>query len=651
MNMGKHLANSNKHEIRKKEAEPGKEKEKKIREIHIQLPVLSAPGVKLPYITLALSLVLLAALQIIRPDAWKGTAAYALAFILAAGNVLLTAMDKLSEREYLSDELLTLLSALMLFCTGLYFEAVLLLLLFRVGRMLIRFFDEKSRREYDQISAIKPDSAKVETPDGIVTVSPESLQVGDIFVVNPGEMIPLDGVITEGITTIDTALISGQSSPWAVSEKYRVYSGCMNLTSPIHVRATKSFEQSTACRLVELAGNAAEFRSSQENTLQKLCKLYPIIVAALTILAGFFVPLLKSDWLIHIQRAAVILLAASPALFAVTVPFSYRKGLGLSTKNGVFMKGADCIESVSRAESVIFDKTGTITEGRYTITEVFPENISERDLIFVAAAAELHSRHPIARALREAAGKIDGQKLKISPVEEIPGRGVSTFVGSRQIYVGNTFYLEEHGIKCAVPLRSGAAVHVAADNRYCGYIMVTDKVRRGAFDSLENLRTYGVKKLILLTGDVLSVARPIASRLNFDMLRAELTYEEKVSAVEYLMSNKGERSAVAFIGDGVRDAEIVRRVNVGIAMGALGSEEAYTHADVLIMDRDIRKLPWIFHLSKRVFNVAFENMTAGFILNLLIIILGGLGIISAAAAIIAQFVMLLAVLFNTTRIK
>ena len=645
--MGKHLAESSKHEIHKEEKGP----EKKRQEFHIGTPKLPAIGTQFRYITLALAFVMLIALRFVRLDAWKNTAVYAVAFIFAAGSVLLDGIVRVSEKDYFADEIMAFVSALLLFCTGAYFEAVLLAILFRIEKIIINIFTEKSRKDYDSASDILPESANAESSEGVITVSPDYLNIGDIFVVNPGEKIPVDGVITEGITTIDTASVSGQSSPWAVSEKYRVYSGCVNLTSKIRVKAVKSFEQSTACRLSAIAAAAPEFHSSQENTILKLSRYYPKAVLLLSFLMAVIIPLFSGAWLAHLQRAGIILIAASPALFAVTVPISYKKGIGLSVRNGIFMKGADCIESVSRADSVIFDKTGTITEGRYSITEVYPEQISERDLIVIAAAAELHSRHPIARALKEAAGKIDEQKMKIIPIEEIPGRGVSAFVGSRQVYVGNTFYLEEHGIKCAVPVRSGAAIHVAADNRYCGYIMVTDKVRRGAFDSLENLRAHGVKKLILLTGDVISVARPIASRLNFDMLRAELKYEEKVSAVEYLMSNKGEHAAIAFIGDGSRDGEMMRKVNVGIAMGALGSEGAYSDADILIMDRDIKKLPWIFGLSKKVFHVVRENIAAGLLINLLIIFLGGAGVINALTAILTEFVVMLAVLFNTLRIK
>ena len=648
--MGKHLAQKSNNETKSEKQASINDPEKATKEIKILIPNISRQGKAFQYISIAAAFAFLLLIRLLHLDDWR-RAVYLIPFLIAAVNVILDGIEKVISGDYFADEIVIILSGIILMSTGLCFEAVLLIILYRCEKIIVSFFSEKSGKDFDSVSSIIPDSANVETAEGVITVAPDYIKVGDVCVVNPGEKIPVDGVIIEGITTIDTAAVSGQNSPWAVSEKYRVYSGCINLTSTIRVKAVKPFEQSTANKLVHISEKSTEFSSSQQNTIEKIGSYYSKAVLALAFVIAVLVPVFRGEWAEHLRRAAIILIAARPVLFMISVPLAYKKGLGLTARKGVFMKGADCIESVSRADTVIFDKTGTITEGRYVITEVYPEKISERDLLTIAAAAELHSRHPIARTLREAVGKIEGLDPKSIQTEEIPGRGVSAFVGSKQVYVGNTFLLEEHGIKCSVPVRSGSAIHVAVNNIYCGYILVSDKVRRGAFDALENLRACGVKKMVLLTGDVLSVARPLASKLNFDMLRAELKAEDKIAAVDYLMSNKGERTAIAFVGDGDRDGQMMRRVNVGISVGSLGSEAVYSDADVLIMDRDIKKLPWSFKLSRKVFNVVRENFFAGLFINILIIVLSCLGAMPALAAIILEFVFLAAVLVNTLRIK
>ena len=473
----------------------------------------------------------------------------------------------------------------------------------------------------------------------------------EILLVSAGERIPLDGVIAEGITTVDTAAVSGQRSPWAVNEGYRVYSGCMNLTSDIKVRVTKPYEQSTACSICRIAQEAEGFTSEQELQARRFNSFYVLGVVTLAVLTGLVFPLFKGNWIAHLCRAAALLIAARPAADAFAIPLAYRKGLAISAKNGVFSKGEDCFESMARSDTVVFDKTGTITEGRFTVTDVVPVRMSEHQLLTIAAAAESYSRHAVAQAIREAAGEIDKRLLQVIKVQETPGQGVCAFVGERQVYVGNAEFLQEHGVKCAVPSRPGSAAHVALDGNYCGHILMTDKVRRRAFDALEGLRVNGVDKLVLLTGDVLSAARPLASKLNFDMLRAELKPEDKAKAVDYLMQNKGDRSCVSFVGDGESDGKIMALADVGIAMGVLGSDAALAAADVLIMDRDIMKVPRTAALSRTIYQVSQQNMVGGAGISLVLVLFGLLGVFSPLAVEIMCFLLSAAVLVNTLRIR
>lgn len=595
--------------------------------------------------------VLLAALSFLLAEGWMKCVALLIPFVIAGFAVLMDAIDKLIERKYFEAEQITLVAAIAVFALGFYTEAVLLLILFRAVRLLETFVSERCGAALKALPEIKPDTANVETAEGVLNVEPDYVNVGDIIQIPAGERIPLDGIIVEGVTTVDTSAISGQARPWDVAAGYKVYSGCTNVTAPIRVRVTKSFEQSTAARLVRMSEKAAQFRSSQESFIRKFISVYTPSMLALALVLAVVVPMFNAEWLEMLRRAAIVLICACPSAAVLSVSLAYIKSIGAAAKLGIFVKGEDCIESMAMAETMVFDKTGTITEGRYVITDVFPVNMTERELLTTAASAEVFSRHPIAYALREAVGIRSAKDMKVTQVEEIPGRGVSAIVGDELVYVGNTALLEEHGISCELPSRSGAAIHVAIDGKYCGHILVADRIRSGAFDALESLRVQGIKKMVLLTGDVLSVARPLASKLNFDMLRAELKPEDKLSALAYLMSNKGSKSSVAFVGDGYNDRALMERVDVGIAMGALGSEAAFMSADVLVMDRDIRKLPKAIGISKLASHISLENIAAGICVNLAAAVLGAAGILSVTAAVIACFAVSAAVLINTLRLK
>ena len=597
------------------------------------------------------SAVLLAALSFLPAEGWMKCVAFLIPFVIAGFAILMDAIDKLIDRKYFEAEQITLIAAIAVFALGFYTEAVLLLILFRVVRLLETFVSERCGAALKALPEIKPDTANVETAEGVLNVEPDYVNVGDIIQVPAGERIPLDGIIVEGVTTVDTSAISGQARPWDVAAGYKVYSGCTNVTAPIRVRVTKSFEQSTAARLVRMSEKAAQFRSSQESFIRKFISVYTPSMLALALVLAVVVPMFNAEWLEMLRRAAIVLICACPSAAVISVSLAYIKSIGAAAKLGIFVKGEDCIESMAMAETMVFDKTGTITEGRYVITDVFPVNMTERELLTTAASAEVFSRHPIAYALREAVGIRSAKDMKVTQVEEIPGRGVSAIVGDELVYVGNTALLEEHGISCELPSRSGAAIHVAVDGKYCGHILVADRIRSGAFDALESLRVQGIKKMVLLTGDVLSVARPLASKLNFDMLRAELKPEDKLSALAYLMSNKGSKSSVAFVGDGYNDRALMERVDVGIAMGALGSEAAFMSADVLVMDRDIRKLPKAIGISKLASHISLENIAAGICVNLAAAVLGAAGILSVTAAVIACFAVSAAVLINTLRLK
>ena len=646
--MAKHLAQSEQRELN---TEPRKTERaaKKLRAVGTSS--IAARLQNAPWLPAAIALVLLVAVSLLPTEGWLRVLAYAVPFLLAFAPIILCCVQCFRERRFLANDVLTLAAGLLLFACGLYTEAVLLAVLFAAAGLLEHFLLTDSQKAMDAVLSMLPDKALVLGEDGVQTRRPEEVSIGEILLVPAGERIPLDGVIIEGITTIDTASISGQRSPWAVNEGYRVYSGCMNLTSDIKVRVTKPFEQSAAPSVCRIAREAEGFCSEQELQARRFNSFYVLGVLALTVVTGLVLPIIKGGWISHLCRAAALLIAARPAADAFAIPLAYRKGLAISAKTGVFSKGEDCFESMARSDTVVFDKTGTITEGRFSVTDVVPVKMSEHQLLTIAAAAESYSRHPVALAIRDAAGEIDKRLLKAVRVQEEPGKGVCAFVGERQVYVGNAEYLQEHGIKCAVPARPGSAAHVALDGKYCGHILMTDKVRRRAFDALEGLRVNGVDKLVLLTGDVLSAARPLASKLNFDMLRAELKPEDKAKAVDYLMQNKGDRSCVTFIGDGEHDGKVMALADVGVAMGVLGSDAALAAADVLIMDRDIMKVPRTMALSRSLYQISLQNMVGGGAVNLILVLFGLLGVFPPLAVEILSFLLTAAVLLNTLRIR
>ena len=600
--------------------------------------------------SIVLSALLLAVIPLCPLESWMLKAAYAVALLIAALEIIWDVLDNINAKKYFANENTILLASVLAFSCGRDLEAVLMLILFRITKLVFSGLEARSREQIKSFGKMAPDKANVETLEGILTVEPDLVNVGEIIHIGAGETVALDGVIIEGISTIDTSMISGQSTPWAVNEGHRVYSGCRNITSPIRVKVTRPYKHSTFSNLLALVNSAQDYLSRQEKFCVKLSKYYGVTLFTAAVLVFVSISLVNGQWLQNLERASALLAAASFSLLLVCIAACYSKGAGVATENGIFVKGSDCIESMARAETMVFDKTGIVTEGRYIITDVFPNKVSEHELLTIAATAERFSRHPIAAALRDAAGKIEID-YKSLQIEEIPGRGISAFVGDKQVYVGNTSLLEEHGIKCAVPSRPGAAIHVAVDYKYWGHILITDRIRRGAFDALENLRAMGAKKMVLLTGDVLSVAKPLASKLNFDMLRAELRPAEKASAVEFLMTNRGDSSTLAFIGDGNSDEQIMSRVDIGLAMGALGSDAAFNAADVLIMDRDIKKLPAAFKLSKLTYNVAMINILVWLIINALLIVLSALAVLPLIIVVIAEFLLACTLFLNTQRIK
>lgn len=591
---------------------------------------------------------------LVRPEGWMKVVALGIIMLAALLETALDGAEKLLDMDFLADEIIVTLAAFAAFISKNYYAAVLLVIFYRISVLTMDYADRMCAAILDERCDILPDKCCVKTEDGSLQTAPDTVNPGDIVLLNPGDIIPVDGIITEGMTAVDTSSVTGQSASWNVAKGYRVYSGCTNRSAKISVRAIRTSANSTAARLVAMLEKASTKKSEQESRTREMARMYKIAALVSALLIMFVQPLLDKVWRVNAQRAAIILIGALlPTLINLLLKMIYTCALAKAAKGGVFFRSAKGVEKLANADSFILAKTGVMTEGRYTVTDVFPVGMTDKELIELAASAESFSRHPIAVALKEAAGKIDLTEKKVMQIEEIPGRGVSSFIGKKNVYVGNTAFLEEHGIKCAVPTISGAAIHVAMDSRYCGHIIISDKVRRNAFDVLENLRSLGVKKLVLLTSDVLSAAKPLASKLNFDMLRAELTPEEKLAAVSYLMSNKGGNKTIAYVGDGETDGEILRAADVGISLGALSSDAAHSNSDVLIMDREIRRLPDTLKIAKTsrlTAKIAIGITAAAGLLCFILGFFNAVPVIFIAAALFAiEHVMLIFILWKCYR--
>jgi len=570
-------------------------------------------------------------------------------YLIVGAGVLKEAAEKLMHGELLEEDFLMSIASIGAFCIGEHPEGVMVMLLYRIGELFEAYALGKSRKSIAELMDIRPDKANVETEAGIISMAPEKVEVGSVMLVSPGERIALDGEIIDGMTSIDTSALTGESMPEVYSVGSKVLSGCINISSPIRVRVTSGYSESTVSRVLELVEGATANKSRHESFITRFSRVYTPIVVLIALVLAIIPPIFAGGWAEWIRRALIFLVVSCPCALVISVPLSYFGGIGSASSYGILVKGSNYLETLANTDIMVFDKTGTITEGKISVSDVFAEGVSDNELLDYAATAERYSNHPIAQALKMVGHDIGGDSDNVMQVEEIPGRGVSAFVNGKHVLVGNAALLSERGVSYKTPRRSGAAVHVAVDKKYIGHILVSDKVKEGAFDAIEAIRHEGVNNFVMLTGDVLSVARPIASALNFDMVKAELLPNGKVSAVEYLLATKQDKSMLAFVGDGVNDAPVLARADVGIAMGALGSDAAIEAADIVLMDDDIRKLPIAIKIAKRTVEIVKQNIAFSLAVKLLIMILGVFGKVPIGVAVFGDVGVLIIAILNALR--
>lgn len=533
-----------------------------------------------------------------------------------------------------------------------YTEAIAVMLFYQIGEWFQSYAVGKSRRNISALMDIRPDYANVERADGtLFRVDPDEVEVGDTIIIQPGEKIPIDGVVKVGASTLNTAALTGESAPREVAPGDEVISGCVNLNGVLRVETTKRFEESTASKILELMEEASSRKSHSENFIAKFARIYtPIVVfsaVALAILPGL-VRLLFGEsphWGTWIYRALTFLVISCPCALVISIPLSFFAGIGAASKMGVLVKGSVYLETLSKARTMVFDKTGTLTRGVFKVTAIHPDEMKERELLHLAAHVERYSRHPIAESLR-AAYPEEKDNCTVEEVEEIAGRGVRALVNGKTICVGNAKFMEEIGAGYKNCHHAGTILHVAIEGRYAGHIVISDVVKDHAVSALQSLKNCGIDRMVMLTGDSEAVASQVARELGIKEFHADLLPADKVLQVEALMDEtEGRNRKLAFVGDGINDAPVLSRADIGIAMGAMGSDAAVEAADVVLMDDDPNRIAMAIRLSRRCLRIVKENILLAIGIKLACLFLGAIGIANMWFAIFADVgVMIIAVL-------
>ena len=583
-------------------------------------------------------------------DGWISLAVFAVPFLAAVYTVAVRAAEEAAAGDYLNESILVIAAAIAAFALGQFSAGSVVMVLYRVGRLLEAAAVNTSRKIYAEMKKRLPDSINVETEAGLEKMHPQEAGVDDIFVAAPGEMLALDGIVIEGMSSLDISMLTGETENITVAPGSRAISGCINVSAPLRIRAETIFAESTAAKICAALENVQKYKSNHEKYIERFERIYTPAAAAMALLIALLPPIFNGEWRTWISRGVVILVLSNTAALSVTAALSYLGASAIAAKCGIVIKGTRFVEALSRAKTMVFNKTGTITEGKYTVLDVVPrDKMTDYELLCIAAAAEQRSEHPIAKAICAACGGFEREVEGEVKTENIPGRGVSSVVRGKHVYVGNAALLEEHGIHCDIPKRGGAAIHVAVDDVYCGYIIVSDRVREGAFDCLEELRVLGVQNTVMLTSDVRSIARPVAASLNFEMVKPELMPEGKVSAVEYLRATKPDRTSLAYICDRASDADVLERADVGVTLAAIGSDAAFDSADVLIMADELRKLPESVRICRQAADAAWQNSAVFAGARLLLLILGVSGALSISGAAAADFIVSVLMFANSYR--
>lgn len=582
---------------------------------------------------------------------------YLVPYLIIGYDILLKAFKGIKNRQMFDENFLMAVAtvgaiAIALYeQSGDYTEAIAVMLFYQIGELFQSYAVGKSRRNISELMDIRPDYANVEQDGKLEKVDPDEVEIGSVIVVQPGEKVPIDGVILEGSSTLNTSALTGESIPREAAAGDEIISGCINMTGLLKVKTTKEFGESTVSRILDLVENASSRKSRSEEFISRFARIYTPAVCYAALALAFLPPLVRmigmglpADWDIWIYRALTFLVISCPCALVISIPLSFFAGIGGASNAGVLVKGSNYLETLSQTKIVVFDKTGTLTRGVFEVNGIHHNEMEDEKLIEYAALAESASSHPISRSIQKAYGK-EIDRSRVTDIREISGNGVLAKVDGHEVAAGNDKLMERLGIEYIGCHLVGTIIHVAVDGTYAGHIVISDVLKPHSKEAVRELKTAGVQKTVMLTGDIRRVAEQVAGELGLDAVYSELLPADKVEKVEALLASKPEKEKLAFVGDGINDAPVLGRADIGIAMGAMGSDAAIEAADVVLMDDDPMKISKAIKISRKCLRIAYQNIVFAIGVKLICLLLGALGIANMWLAIFADVgVMIIAVL-------
>lgn len=588
------------------------------------------------------------------PSQWLVFLIYLIPYLVIGYDIVFKAVRNISHGQVFDENFLMMVATFGAFGVKEYSEAVAVMLFYQVGELFQNYAVGKSRQSISDMMDICPEYANIEENGVLTQVDPDDVEVGTIIVVKPGERIPLDGIVTEGTSMIDTAALTGESVPRKATVGDEIISGCVNGSSTIKVKVTKAFEDSTVARILELVENASSKKAKVENFITRFAKYYtPVVTIGAVILAILPPLILGGGWADWIQRACIFLVISCPCALVISVPLGFFGGIGASSKIGILVKGSNYLEAVAEMTTIVFDKTGTLTKGEFKVSEVLPSadknnTIGKEELLEIAAYGEGYSNHPIANSIREAYGKTLSME-RVTDTEEIAGHGIHTFIDGREVYLGNAKLMKAQNITYTENKTAGTVVYVACNNVFAGSIVISDSVKEGSKEALCDMKQVGVKKTVMLTGDRQAAADAVAAELGIDEVHAELLPADKVGEVEKLLGAQDEKERLAFVGDGINDAPVLTRADIGIAMGSMGSDAAIEAADIVLMDDDIRKIASLVKIARKTLGIVKQNIVFALAVKALVLLLGALGVANMWEAVFADVGVSVIAILNSMR--
>lgn len=610
---------------------------------------------KMDYLNIVISLLIfLSALFLTRFDGMEflQMILYVVAYLIIGFEIIKKAFCNILKGEIFDENLLMMIATIAAFAIKEYPEAVMVMWLYEVGEFFQHSAVHKSRESITNLMNIIPDEASVEREGRIINISPEEVEIDEIIVVKPGEKIPLDGIVVEGESLLDTAALTGESVPKKVSENTEVFSGCVNKEGLLKIKVTKQYKESTVAKMLELIEKASEEKTKTENFITKFAKYYTPIVVIIAICLAIIPPILISGatYNEYVYRACTFLVISCPCALVISIPLTFFAGIGGASKLGILIKGSNYIETLSKAKTIVLDKTGTLTKGTFEVTQIKPIDIKEEELLEITAMAEAYSTHPIANSVRMAYDKkIDN--ARVTDVKESSGYGIEAVVDCKTIYVGNEKLMKKMDINY-VPVidMPGTIIYVALDGKFIGNILVSDKIKDESYKAITNFKVKNsVERTVMLTGDNKEVATKVAEELNIDEVHAELLPNDKVEKIEEIIKNKKNNETVLFVGDGINDAPVLTRADAGIAMGGLGSDAAIEAADVVIMDDNIMKISMAISLSKKIIKIAKQNIIFVLAVKVFVLVLGAYGFANMWQAVFADVGVAFIAIINAMR--